>query len=429
MNWVIAIIALNFIILIHELGHFLVAKRSGIGVNEFSLFLGPKVYSVKKGETVFSIRSIPVGAYVALEGEEDSSQNERAFNNKPMHVRAAVIIAGPLVNLVAAVILLTVVFSIVGFDTTKVKSVVENSPAFIAGIQAGDQIVKYDQKNVFNPMDVFTFISISKGKTAEIVVKRNKDLKKVLITPQIIPGDRYILGFVSQTEYGEDSNLVKNVVEGSPAKKGGIKAGDRIIQLNDQTVTNKETITRYLSANKNKPVKVKILRNNSVIDLTITPKLEKGPEQYFVGISFKSEHGNLITNLKESLKATGSNIISVVRTFKWLITGKINIKQLMGPVGIASAISDVVGNGPSLKFIIINLLTICANISAVLGASNLIPFPALDGARLLVLSLGMIKGKELISAEKENMISVIGLCILVSLGIYTIINDLLRINW
>lgn len=429
MNWVIAIIALNFIILIHELGHFLVAKRSGIGVNEFSLFLGPKIYSVKKGETVFSIRSIPVGAYVALEGEEDSSQNERAFNNKPMHVRAAVIIAGPLVNLLTAVILFTLVFSIVGFDTTKVKSVVENSPAFIAGIKAGDQIVKYNQKNVYNPMDVFTLMSISKGKTAEIIVKRNKDIKKVLITPQIIPGDRYILGFISRTEYGEDSNLVKNVLERSPAKKGGIKAGDRIIQLNDQKVASKEAITRYLSANKNKPVKVKIQRNNSVIDLTITPKLEKGPEQYFVGMSFKSEHGNLITNFKESLRATGSNIISVFRTFTLLITGKVNIRQLMGPVGIASAISDVVGNGPSLKFIIINLLMICANISALLGASNLIPFPALDGGRLLVLILGMIKGKEIISAEKESMISVIGLFILVSFGIFTIINDLIRINW
>ena len=429
MNWIIAIIALNFIVLVHELGHFLVAKFSGIGVNEFSLFMGPKIYGIKKGETTFSIRSIPIGAFVALEGEENSSANNRSFSNKPLPIRAAVIAAGPLMNLLVAVIFITIVFSLVGFETTKIKSVVKNSPASVAGIRAGDEVIRYDGKRVFQLLDVSTFMYVSKGKTAVVKIKRGKDFKTLLISPQKIPGNRYILGFISQEAEGENSNVVKSIVKDSPAETSGIKPGDRIIKLNDNTILSKEAISNYLSGNKNKPVQVTVLRNSATVNLQVIPRLEKGPEQYFVGVIFKTERDNIFGTIKQSIIYTGANIIGVVRTLAWLVTGKMSVKLIAGPVGIVSTISDVVGQSPTLWTIIINLLNICAFISIALGATNLIPFPALDGARLLVISIGMIRGKEIIAPEKEATISMVGFMILVSFGIFLIINDFIRLIW
>ncbi|NLD47178.1 MAG: RIP metalloprotease RseP, partial [Clostridiaceae bacterium] len=143
MRILLIILAFNFIIFIHELGHFLVAKLSGIKVEEFSMFVGPKLFSIKRGETQYSLRLFPILAYVKMEGEEEASDSDRAFSKKSVPIRAAVIAAGPLSNLIAAFVLITIYFFSVGFLNTTIDEVRDDSAAYNAGIRKGDQIVSY----------------------------------------------------------------------------------------------------------------------------------------------------------------------------------------------------------------------------------------------------------------------------------------------
>jgi regulator of sigma E protease len=138
MNIFMAIIAFNIIVIAHELGHFLVAKKMGIKVLEFSLFIGPKLFSIERGGTTYSLRLFPIMAYVKLEGEEEESDSESSFNKKPKRARALTILGGPLTNLLLALVLLTAVYSINGYESTQLRYVAEDSPAAKAGLQAGD---------------------------------------------------------------------------------------------------------------------------------------------------------------------------------------------------------------------------------------------------------------------------------------------------
>ena len=187
MNLLIAFLAFNIIVIVHELGHFIVAKKSGIKVLEFSLFIGPKIFSIQRGETMYSLRLIPIIAYVKMEGEEEESEDERSFNKKPMHIRALTTVGGPLANLLLAVVLLTVLFSIQGYSTTAISRVSDKSAAMQAGIRPGDKIISYDGKRVLMPLDLVQFLYITKGAPTQIEYVRDGEKHIEIITPKIIP--------------------------------------------------------------------------------------------------------------------------------------------------------------------------------------------------------------------------------------------------
>jgi regulator of sigma E protease len=185
MNFLLAFIAFDLIVIAHELGHFIVAKLADIKVLEFSLFAGPKLFSFQKGETTYSLRLIPILAYVKLEGEEDDSTSERSLTKKPKLIRAAVMAGGPVANLLVAVIALTIVFASTGFTTTQVNEVAQGYSAQKAGIHQGDKIISFDNKKVYHPMDIFQFMYVSKGKPAEVDILR--DGQRIKTTISLMP--------------------------------------------------------------------------------------------------------------------------------------------------------------------------------------------------------------------------------------------------
>ena len=227
MNILLAILAFNLIIILHELGHFLVAKHFDINVLEFSLFMGPKLFSIKRGETTYSLRMIPIGAFVLVEGDEEESAGDGSFSNKPLPVRAAVIAAGPLMNLLTALIFLCIVFTAVGYGTTKIGEVITGSPADLAGLEPGDRIITYSGKRVYQPADYLSFLMVDRGRAAEVGIVRAGEEMTTIVTPEVIPGERYILGFVSRGPYGPESTVIRSIVDDSPAAEGGLQSGDR----------------------------------------------------------------------------------------------------------------------------------------------------------------------------------------------------------
>lgn len=425
MNFLIAFLSLNVLIIIHELGHFAVAKWSKITVHEFALFMGPKILSITKGETKYSLGILPIGGYVKLEGEDFASKDPRAYNNKPLWVRALVIFAGPFMNIAIAVIILTYLFSSYGFSSNLVGTVLENSPAYEAGIQKGDRIVKYDGDSVLIPNDFYTFMYISKGKPKEVEIQRNGERKIVKIEPLVYPEDRYILGFTPTEPYGEKSMIVKDVTEKGEGKSK-LKSGDKLLKFNDVEIKSMNEIIQFLSKNKENKINVLVLRDNKEEILEITPKKIKNREDYETGLYFTSEVGGVIASFNHSIKFTYSTIKNVAYSLLWLSQGNVSPKDMMGPAGMVSEVGKIVEKSPTFEDMILNLLTISSYISIAIGATNLIPIPPLDGSKLLFILIEAIRRKPL-SQEKETAIALVGFAFIIILSIFVLFNDVMRI--
>jgi len=395
---------------------------------EFSLFFGPKLFSKKKGETVFTLRLFPVGAYVLMEGEEEASDSERSFSKKPLGVRMAVVAAGPVMNFLSALLFLCIVFTAVGYSSMLVGEVPPGSPAAEAGLREGDRILRYDGHRVYQPSDFYSFMAVNNGKPSIIQLQRGMERKQLLFTPDLIPADRYMLGFGAKEPYGEDSTLVEYIVPASPAEEGNLLPGDRIIRLGGENVTTKKEISALLQKNKDQPLTVTVLRDGREVTLTMTPRLEKGTAYYDTGLSFQVRRGGIGETLRQAAIYVYAVIRSVVYSFGWLLTGKVSLTQLAGPVRIVSMMSEAVSYSPTVSLVILNLLNISGLISIAIGATNLLPLPALDGGKLFLYVLEALRGKP-IPPEREAGISMVGFVLLMALAVFVLFNDLFQLFW
>lgn len=429
MSIVLAIVVLSFLIIIHELGHFLVAKAFKVKVNEFSLFMGPKLFSFQKGETTYSLRLIPLGGYVKMEGEEEESDDERAYNKKPVGVRAAIIAAGPIMNILIALVFAFIIMAQSGFNTMQVKKVVPNSVADNAGIKVGDVLEKYNDKTLFLPADLEILAYPLTNESVELQYKRDGETQNITITPNR-EQDGYMLGFTPKDTKNIDSTestVVTAVTAKSPADVAGLKKGDKIIKLNGIDVKTRKDYSKIVDEAGKDKITITVNRNGKVQDLTpVKPVARKTAEWKAIGLEFDYSKGGFTNTLKASIDYTISTSRSIYYSLGWLITRTVPVSELSGPVGITSIISDVVQLSPSLKDKVINLLSFTAMISINLGLVNLIPFPALDGSKLLLLLIEKIRRKPL-NPEKEAMITMVGFVILIALMIYVTFNDILKL--
>lgn len=427
MRLLLAFIAFDLIVIVHELGHFIAAKMSGIKVLEFSLFFGPKLFGFKRGETEYSIRLIPALAYVKLEGEDEASDSSRSFSKKSISARMFTIAAGPIANVLAAILALLIAYSIAGYDTSKINTVYKDSPAYAAGLQTGDEITSYNGKSIFQPMDISIFLYSTKGGTATVEILRGGERMEKEIAPMVIPAqDRYILGFTAKEAEGPQSNVVDAVDATSPAGKGGLMPEDRIIKINDSNIANKQDISNYLNINKDRAVDVTVSRGGTPVVLKITPMLQKTPEQYYLGFDFITEKGNPLQVLGRSVTGTFSVARMGLYSILWLVTGQVPPDQMAGPVGIVSAINTVVQQSPNALMVVLDLLKMIALISVGLGITNLLPIPPADGSKLVLLVLEGIRRKPL-PQEKEAAIMTVGFIVMLTLFVLLTFNDIKRL--
>lgn len=200
------------VVMLHEFGHFSIAKLSGIKVNEFSIGMGPKIYQKQKGETFYSLRALPVGGYVAMEGEEENSHDPRAFNNVSIVKRMAVVLAGAFMNFVLAFIAFTLIFSIVGYGSNEIEKVISNSPADKAGIQSGDLIIKINENKVKDIYDINSIISKNQKEEMNFQINREGNILNVKIKPEYSEENQmYLIGITSKL----DHSILKSISLGA----------------------------------------------------------------------------------------------------------------------------------------------------------------------------------------------------------------------
>lgn len=405
------IFVLGFLILIHEGGHFFVARLCKVSVNEFSIGFGPVIWKKQGKQTKYTVRLILLGGFVNLEGEEERSKKEGSFSEASIPKRMAIVLAGGLVNIVFALIVYFALMIGVGNHTSLVvDSVIPEYGAEIAGLQTGDKIVKVDGKTMHTKQDIDKVIEKTEGKELQLTIERNGKKQELSLKPT---AKEYRDTGIYLKASGQ-SNKIITVGAGSSAEKQGIKANDEILKINGKEVNNQTQIIEMIQKEEGSSLIFTIKRGNEELEITLEP--EKA-YQYYLGIYFAKAENTISNHLYYAFYETRDFTLSIFDNLKMLFTGKVRVDQFMGPVGI----SEVVAKTNKVA----DFVNILALISLSLGVTNLLPIPALDGGKVLLLIIEAIRRKKL-SEKAEINLQLIGFAFLITLSFYITYHDIVR---
>ncbi len=342
MKIIIALIIFSLIICFHELGHFSVAKFFGVRVNEFTLGLGPQLIGVTKGETTYCLKLLPFGGSCVMEGEDEESDDERAFSKKPLWQKFLIVFAGPFFNFVLAFFLSLILVGATGYNPPVLEGVMADSPAEQAGLAAGDEVIAMNGYRVhfYNEIRIYGFFH---------------------------PGQ-------------------------------------------EVTMTYK--------------------RDGQITNVRVEPVLNEETGSYLYGVIGANENrkGNFLEVVQYSCYEIRYQVYMVVQSLKMLFTGKLSLNDMSGPVGIVKTIGDTYDQSIAVSIfsMAMSMVSIAILISANLGVMNLIPFPALDGGRLLIFIIeGIIRRK--FPEKVENAINVAGFAILMLFMVLIMGNDIRKL--
>lgn len=429
MNILIAILILGMIIFIHELGHFLLAKMNGITVTEFSLGMGPRLISFVKNGTRYSIKLLPIGGSCMMLGEDEDVDDEGAFQKKGVWARFSVIFAGAFFNFILAFVLALVVISSVGVDYPKIINVKEDSAVYDAGLRDGDLIKKINGKSIHfsKEIDLYFILNPVSGEPIDITYKRDNKTYKTTIYPKLLP-PFYKLGIQYSAE--TDNAQLLAIEQGFPIAEAGIVPGDVITSINGKKIGSGQDLADYFKSNplSENPIEITYLHGDEEKTVTVTPELVT--DSYSLGLSYNvyREKVSPLLAIKYSFFELKYNINYTISTLKYMLSGKASINDISGPVGIVSIVDDIVEQteDEGAGIVLLNLANFSTMLSANLGVINLLPLPALDGGRLVFLIIEAIRRKP-VPKEKEAMVHLVGLALLMLLMIVVVFNDFRKI--
>lgn len=423
MSILIAVIILGVVIIIHELGHFLLAKMNGIVVEEFSVGLGPRLLSTVKGGTRYSLKMIPFGGSCMMRGEDDEDNTDGSFNSKSVLRRISVIAAGPIFNFILAFVGAMIIISIMGYDPPEVMEVAQDSPEAQAGLQAGDIITEFDGKNIYLGRDLYTYLTLDGLKDKDIKISFKRDGKEQTITYHPATQPRYMLGFSYNPT--EEQAVIQSLTLGGVLEKAGLKTGDYIYAIDGNEISSGTALAQYFKDHPlgEESVKVTYLRDGLEYDVEVTPESVDYVEQGF-NYNLGREKTTPLGVIKYSALEVRYWINTTLDGFRLLVTGKLGLDSLSGPVGVVNVIGDAYEESKSEGALItwMTMINMLILISANLGVANLLPLPALDGGRLVFLIIEGLRGKP-VNREAEGMIHFVGLLLLIALLLFVTFKD------
>jgi regulator of sigma E protease len=423
--WVI--ILLGIMILVHEAGHFWAALSVGIQVETFSIGFGPRLFGFRRGTTDFRISAIPFGGYVRMLGDQpgdENASNPKSFLAKARWQRAIVIIAGPLMNVLLAIALVTGLY-MHGFlkevpsPDAVISSVAPGSAAALAGLQPGDRIVQLGEKRNPSWQDVTTEETLNANHALPVVVKRDGQELHLSVTPRMDPKDGIgVAGWRGDVQVNE-------VAKGSPAAAAGMKAGDLFISVNGQPVESILTVKQAITRSGGKPIELELMRNGQLQKVTVTPVAGDSPKlPWRIGILFRSPVQMVklpfFAALDESLSFNRQNATMIFEVLRSILVHRVSPKALTGPVGISEMANAAAQEGPS------SFIGLMAMVSLNLAIFNLLPIPILDGGTLLLLLIEMLLQREVSLQVKETVFK-LGFVFLMMVVVFVIYNDISRI--
>ncbi|MGN0472048.1 MAG: RIP metalloprotease RseP [Lachnospiraceae bacterium] len=361
MSILFFILIFGVVVVVHEFGHFLLAKANGIHVVEFAIGMGPKLFSFQKGDTRYCLRLLPIGGACIFEGQDGI------------------------------------------YDKDKPKEEPDGLP--------GDCVPDEEQKGAFHKAKV----------GARIATVVAGPLFNFLLA--------YVFSLIIVGNVGSTPPVIGNVLEGYPAEEAGLQAGDEILSLNGERVHLYDEVSLFSALNtEGKDVTIVYRRDGVKHKTTITPVYEDG--RYYIGFSGTGTPvvGSPLKVMKNSFYEVRYLLKYTYKSLGMLFTGKAGLKDLSGPVGVAELVDDVYQESKpaGVRAVLINMLYFAVLLSVNLGVMNLLPIPALDGGRLIFLLIELVRGKP-VPPEKEGLVHMIGMILLLILMVFVFYNDIARL--
>jgi len=427
------VFVLGVLIFVHELGHFLMARRIGVRVLTFSLGFGPKLLAFRRGDTEYCISAIPLGGYVKMAGENPDDARTGAsdeFLSKSKWQRFQVLIMGPVMNLVLAVVVMAVVLyqgaPAPAFmeQPAVVGSVLEQSLLKPAGLQPGDHIVSVDGDSVPTWEDFLNAIAAKSKRNISIHVERNGQGMDFKFVPAGI-GKYDLVNLDSLAILPIMHPQITSLQRDAPGYEAGLRTGDIVMAAAGQRDVNRNSLVDLIKAHEGKPITLEIKRDGQTLQVPVTPR--KIGDTVIIGaqlngFELRTIEPGPIEAFKMSLDQNWTWAKMIVQTLGGLFTRHTSVKQLMGPVAIADL------SGMAAEQGLIQLFSLMAMISLNLGLLNLMPIPVLDGGHIAILALEGVSRRDFSMKVKEKML-LAGFVLLLMLMVTVIYNDLTRIQW
>ena len=426
------------LIFVHELGHFLVARKVGVFVEKFSLGFGPKIASFTRGGTEYILAWIPLGGYVKMKGEEvggEDADEKGSFSAAPVLHRLAIAFAGPLFNILFAIVIYYGVY-LVGVPALApvVGTVKDESPALVAGLQTGDRVLAIGEKKILYWEQLQKIVHDSPGRSLDFQIERSSgSITQVAITPiseeiSDLFGDKKDVGLIGIAP------LVRNIFyvkENSPADRAGIKEGDVLVSVDGVIIFGWGDLKKSAIDKPGKELTFRVLRNGIEISTTLIPEAKvvkdiegESKEVGLLGIGMAgemtTEKYGIFGALKRSIDETNRLVYLIAISIKKMVMGSIPADSIGGPILIFQIYGEQAEQGLN------ELVRLTALLSINLGLLNLLPIPVLDGGHIFFFLIEILKGKPVSERSRERAQQV-GIFMLLALMVFAFYNDIMRL--
>src|ERR1700686_1102721 len=430
MNLLLGVaLVLGLMIMIHEWGHFIVARLFNVRVDVFSIGFGPRLFGWKSGDTDWRISALPFGGYVRMAGQDMSdvdagdkppTGSSDELMSKPRWQRALISFAGPAVNLIFPILALAILFIAVGVphsayldQPVQVVALSSKSDAQTSPFHPGDKNPTWEQA-------AKAIREETPGSSLSAEVENGGVRRTVQTTLGDSASSDRMLGYPPLLP------VLDEVASGSPADRAGLKEGDAIQSVNGQKIQYWGQFVDRVRGSEGNPVQLDLVRNGQAIHTQVTPAqglTESGDKVYQVGVAVRDQTSYRREGLREGVRdavvMTGERISETVGVFGKLFSGRVSVKQLSSVVGISRAAGEAVRRGA------LAVLSMMVLISVNLGILNLLPIPILDGGNILLLAIEGVMRRDLSMAFKERFVQV-GFVFLLAIMAYAVYNDVMR---
>jgi regulator of sigma E protease len=422
-NLLAFVIVLGVLIYAHEAGHFVMAKLFGVRVLVFSFGFGKRLFGFQKGDTDYRVSLVPLGGYVRMAGdnpEDNQTGDPGEFLSKPKWQRFLILLAGPAVNLIIAVVFVAAL-SMVGTEQAVIRPVLgeilPNKPAARAGLQVGDRIVAINGEPIREFIDLRLAIEMNARTPLRVDYIRNGQKRTTILTPDREQTEFGPVGRVGILPFFEP--IIGRVTPNSPAARAGLRTGDRIVAVNGQPVTQMTQFDSVVTSSKGKPITLQIARGTTQFQ-AVLPATKFDPQDPYRGFLPPTEIRklSLIPALQDSLQQNGKMLRYALVTIGRLFRAEGSVKELSGPISIARISGEMLRRGW------MEITALMAMISLQLGIMNLLPIPVLDGGHIMILLIEGAVRKDLSLRVKER-IQQVGFAVLAALMIVVIYNDVI----
>lgn len=423
-----AVLGFGILVFIHELGHMIVGRLVGIGVEKFSIGFGPAILKFKIKGILFKLGCVPFGGYCKFKGQDDFGKGQRAsepddFYSRPAWARFLTVFAGPFFNILLAVIIFISLFLVHPTVLDNKTIIINESLENASGLKNGDEILAIDSKTIKYAYEIRQ-IKINKfNEELLFTVLRDGEAINISYTPSYAK----LKEGIYEIAVGDSSNpVIIQVVKDSPADKSGLKPNDKILKINGQTVTFAETISKMINASKEEYVTLTIQRGSEIFDVQIKPELKEKTKiigvapTNLVNPSYKAMNfGEIVIRGINECYVT---IRTTIKGLGLLFSGQENpIESVAGPIGVFGMVGTIGATKPLSEYIYMIAL-----ISVLLGFFNLLPIPAVDGGHIILNIVEMIRRKP-ISMKVVQTIQIVGVVIILILFVLVAIKDIVNL--